>query len=186
MHQVYSYQNLDGEAKAFKVDPQNEGMQKDLTEADFKKLTHTVAEEQSRRNIKRDVKPLERAQILSLLLPGYEKIALEYKAAMKVQIEKKLAGGNTEDPYAMFKDLADKLRKKANKGKDMGNYENGEEDKADETGVKEANMQDEELVTLDKVVSEHLEKLSWVENLANKSTYEAKMVKRDAQSLTST
>jgi len=100
------------------ADPQNVDQGEALTQADFKKFARLVAEETSRRNLKRDAKPLERAQILSMLLPDYEKIVLEYKTAFKAQIEKKLAGSDKEDPYEVFKEAADKLRKKANDGQE--------------------------------------------------------------------
>ena len=116
--QMFSYENLSDDQKAILADPQNVDQEEALTQADFKKFARLVAEETSRRNLKRDAKPLERAQILSMLLPDYEKIVLEYKTAFKAQIEKKLAGSDKEDPYEVFKEAADKLRKKANDGQE--------------------------------------------------------------------
>ena len=42
-------------------------------------------------------------------MPEYEKVILQYKADLKAAIDKKLAG-NDEDPYAAYKEQADKLR----------------------------------------------------------------------------
>jgi len=84
-------------------------MEEDLAQGDFQKFSRFIAEETARRNLKRDAQPLNKSQILQLLMPEYEKTVLQYKADLKAAIDKKLAG-DTEDPYAAYKAVAAKLR----------------------------------------------------------------------------
>ena len=42
-------------------------------------------------------------------MPEYEKVILQYKSDLKAAIDKKLAG-DSEDPYEVYKALAEKLR----------------------------------------------------------------------------
>ena len=116
--QLFAWSKLSDEDKQVEADPQNADQQEDLEEADFKKLTWFIAEETSRRNLKRDAKPLERSQILSMLMPDYEKIVLTYKKDVKANIEKKLSGKSEDDSFAHLKVIADKLRAIAQKGKE--------------------------------------------------------------------
>jgi hypothetical protein len=133
-----------------------------------------VAEETSRRNLKRDAKPLERSQILSILLPDYANIVQEYKSAFKAQIEKRLAGSDKSDPYEMFKETADKLRKKA-KGDKEDDASPEEEVKAE--SQKDANIAPVEEVSMDQVVKLNLDKLPWIASLADKGTTASKIIK---------
>ena len=75
--QLYAWSKLSNEQKQIQL--KEEEKDKDvtpLTKQDFEKLTWFVCEETSRRNLKRDAQPLSRPQILSLLMPGHEKVVL--------------------------------------------------------------------------------------------------------------
>lgn len=130
--------------------------------------------------MKRDAQPLDRAKILALLMPGYQKIVLEYKAEFKAGIEKRLAGKDDEDPYAVYAEVADRLRAKA--GQDQKKEGEEEENKEDMTNggdmVKNVSMASEQAeLSMDLVIFNCLEKLPWVEALAQKDSHTAKLVK---------
>ena len=112
--QIYSWSKLSEEDKKVKnsAPQEEETEEKSLSQKDFKNFSRFIAEETGRRNCKRDAQPLNKSQILQLLMPEYEKVVLQYKADLKAAIDKKLSG-NDEDPYAAYKELADKLRAQA-------------------------------------------------------------------------
>ena len=86
-----------------------------------------------------------------MLLPDYEKIAQDYKSAFKAKIEKWMAGDDKEDPYAMFKETADKIRAMCEKSEE-GEEESQMEAKGEVAKVKSDAVEKEEEVSIDKVV----------------------------------
>merc|ERR1712176_1550866 len=76
----------------------------------------------------------------------------------------------------MFKELADKLRAKATKGKEDEKAKEGEPEKQEVEEVKDSEMAEVE-VSMDKVISKHLDELPWVNNLLDNSSAVHKIVK---------
>ena len=167
--QLSSYSNLSEFQKSTKaVDPEQDTKKLELTQDSMKKFSRFAVEELLRRNLKRNAKPLTKTDILQLLSPDFESIVLKYKADLKSSIDKKL-DGESEDKYAIYKEMADQLRENANK------QDFCVEEKIEDCVTKKS-LQDEIELSQDAIISKCIESLPWMQALNEKKSKAHKLI----------